>query len=172
MVIEKLLSNIHRALCSKYLLPFDHVRILVYAIFRERNLKETAHARSLLLLFKKRPRYKTGSWAVVSFWRRCITLEPSNCFDGFSPFLLSLRYIPWTHIQTRCILVTQALKINRFSILFRYDCNYFVEYFALDLLMEDGECRGVIALCLEDGTIHRFRSKNTVLAAGGYGKVH
>merc|ERR1712029_868867 len=31
----------------------------------------------------------------------------------------------------------------------RYDCNYFIEYFALDLLMEDGECRGVIALCLE-----------------------
>lgn len=45
----------------------------------------------------------------------------------------------------------------------RYDCNYFVEYFALDLLMEDGECRGVIALCLEDGSIHRFRSKNTVI---------
>lgn len=45
----------------------------------------------------------------------------------------------------------------------RYDCNYFVEYFALDLLMEDGECRGVIALCLEDGSIHRFHSKNTVI---------
>lgn len=44
----------------------------------------------------------------------------------------------------------------------RYDCNYFVEYFALDLIMEDGECRGVIALCLEDGSIHRFRAKNTV----------
>ena len=57
-------------------------------------------------------------------------------------------------------------------LLVRYDCNYFVEYFALDLLMEDGECRGVIALCLEDGTIHRFRSKNTVLAAGGYGKAY
>jgi len=54
----------------------------------------------------------------------------------------------------------------------KYDCNYFVEYFALDLLMEDGECRGVIALCLEDGTIHRFRCKNTVLAAGGYGKAY
>ena len=53
----------------------------------------------------------------------------------------------------------------------RYDCNYFVEYFALDLLMEDGECRGVVAMCLEDGSIHRFKSPNTVLAAGGYGKV-
>ena len=45
---------------------------------------------------------------------------------------------------------------------FRYDCNYFVEYFALDLLMEGGECRGVIAMCLEDGTLHRFKAKNTV----------
>ncbi|CAH0563985.1 unnamed protein product [Brassicogethes aeneus] len=54
----------------------------------------------------------------------------------------------------------------------RYDCNYFVEYFALDLIMEEGECRGVIALCLEDGSIHRFRSKNTVLATGGYGRAY
>jgi len=54
----------------------------------------------------------------------------------------------------------------------RYDCNYFIEYLALDLLMEEGECRGVIALCLEDGTIHRFRSKNTVLACGGAGKSY
>uniref|UniRef100_A0A481SYG8 Succinate dehydrogenase [ubiquinone] flavoprotein subunit, mitochondrial n=1 Tax=Orthoderella ornata TaxID=444751 RepID=A0A481SYG8_9NEOP len=54
----------------------------------------------------------------------------------------------------------------------RYDCNYFVEYLALDLLMEDGECRGVIALCLEDGSIHRFHSKNTVLATGGYGRAY
>lgn len=44
----------------------------------------------------------------------------------------------------------------------RYDCNYFVEYFALDLIMEGGECRGVTAICLEDGSIHRFRAKNTV----------
>jgi succinate dehydrogenase (ubiquinone) flavoprotein subunit len=48
----------------------------------------------------------------------------------------------------------------------RYDCNYFIEYFALDLIMEDGECRGVIALCLEDGSIHRIRANNTVLATG------
>merc|ERR1712168_1655959 len=53
----------------------------------------------------------------------------------------------------------------------RYDTSYFVEYFALDLLMEDGECKGVIALCMEDGSIHRFRSKNTVIATGGYGRA-
>lgn len=48
----------------------------------------------------------------------------------------------------------------------KYDTSYFIEYFALDLIMEEGECRGVIALNLEDGTIHRFRAKNTVLATG------
>ncbi|KAH1016701.1 hypothetical protein HUJ04_007878 [Dendroctonus ponderosae] len=53
----------------------------------------------------------------------------------------------------------------------RYDCHFFVEYFALDLIVENGECKGVMALCLEDGTIHRFRSKNTVLATGGYGRA-
>ncbi|CAH8670803.1 unnamed protein product [Schistosoma margrebowiei] len=54
----------------------------------------------------------------------------------------------------------------------RYDATYFIEYFVLDLLMENGECRGVIAVCLEDGTLHRFRSKNTVLATGGYGRTY
>src|SRR4028118_1851568 len=52
----------------------------------------------------------------------------------------------------------------------KYDADFFVEYFALDLIMEGGECRGVVALCLEDGTIHRFRSHSVVLATGGYGR--
>ena len=47
-----------------------------------------------------------------------------------------------------------------------YETEYFVEYFALDLLMDKGECVGVIALCLEDGSLHRFRAKNTVIATG------
>ncbi|WP_203310664.1 MULTISPECIES: succinate dehydrogenase flavoprotein subunit [Sphingomonas] len=54
----------------------------------------------------------------------------------------------------------------------RYDADFYVEYFALDLIMEDGACRGVIALCMEDGSIHRFRSHNTVLATGGYGRCY
>ncbi|XP_038052206.1 succinate dehydrogenase [ubiquinone] flavoprotein subunit, mitochondrial-like [Patiria miniata] len=54
----------------------------------------------------------------------------------------------------------------------RYDCEYFIEYFGLDLMMEDGECRGITALCLEDGTIHRIRAKNTILATGGYGRAY
>lgn len=58
----------------------------------------------------------------------------------------------------------------------RYDADFFIEYFALDLIMEDGangpECRGVIAMCMEDGTIHRFRSHAVVLATGGYGRAY
>ncbi|XP_025092301.1 succinate dehydrogenase [ubiquinone] flavoprotein subunit, mitochondrial-like isoform X2 [Pomacea canaliculata] len=53
----------------------------------------------------------------------------------------------------------------------KFDTDYFIEYFALDLIMEDGECCGVIALCLEDGSIHRFRAKNTIVATGGYGRT-
>jgi succinate dehydrogenase / fumarate reductase flavoprotein subunit len=54
----------------------------------------------------------------------------------------------------------------------KYDADFFIEYFALDLIMENGECRGVIALCMEDGTIHRFRSHSVVLATGGYGRAY
>jgi succinate dehydrogenase / fumarate reductase, flavoprotein subunit len=54
----------------------------------------------------------------------------------------------------------------------RYDADFFIEYFALDLIMEDGACRGVMAWCLDDGTIHRFRAQVTVLATGGYGRCY
>jgi succinate dehydrogenase / fumarate reductase flavoprotein subunit len=54
----------------------------------------------------------------------------------------------------------------------KYDADFYIEYFALDLIMEDGACKGVIALCLEDGSIHRFRSHATVLATGGYGRTY
>ena len=52
------------------------------------------------------------------------------------------------------------------------DTEFFVEYFALDLLMKDGECKGLIAWNLNDGTIHRFRAHMTIIATGGYGKVY
>ena len=54
----------------------------------------------------------------------------------------------------------------------KYDADFFIEYFALDLIMENGECRGVIAMCMEDGTIHRFKSHAVVLATGGYGRAY
>ncbi|MCQ4161294.1 succinate dehydrogenase flavoprotein subunit [Roseomonas sp. GC11] len=54
----------------------------------------------------------------------------------------------------------------------KHNCEFFVEYFALDLIMEEGACRGVIAWCLEDGSIHRFRAQTVVLATGGYGRAY
>ncbi|KAG0571993.1 hypothetical protein KC19_VG059900 [Ceratodon purpureus] len=55
----------------------------------------------------------------------------------------------------------------------KHNTQFFVEYFALDLIMDDqGACRGVIALNMEDGTLHRFRATNTILATGGYGRAY
>ena len=54
----------------------------------------------------------------------------------------------------------------------KYDADFFIEYFAIDLIMEDGKCRGVIALCMDDGSIHRFRGHAVVLATGGYGRSY
>jgi succinate dehydrogenase / fumarate reductase flavoprotein subunit len=61
-------------------------------------------------------------------------------------------------------LYQQALK---------HRAEFFIEYFALDLIMgDDGECLGVMAWCLEDGTIHRFRAHQVVMATGGYGRTY
>src|SRR5512136_3312415 len=55
----------------------------------------------------------------------------------------------------------------------KHDAEFFVEYFVIDLIMDDeGACRGVVALKLDDGTIHRFRAKMTILATGGYGRTY
>jgi len=59
-------------------------------------------------------------------------------------------------------LYQQALKHN---------AEFFVEYIALDLIMEEGECKGVLAWCLDDGSLHLFRAHSTVLATGGYGRT-
>lgn len=60
-------------------------------------------------------------------------------------------------------LYQQALK---------QDAEFYIEYFALDLIMEDGVCRGVTAVNLEDGRLHRFRSHQVILATGGYGRAY
>ncbi len=54
----------------------------------------------------------------------------------------------------------------------RHEAQFFIEYFALDLIMEDGECRGVVALDMASGTLHRFRAHKTILATGGYGRTY
>jgi succinate dehydrogenase / fumarate reductase flavoprotein subunit len=53
----------------------------------------------------------------------------------------------------------------------KHDASFFIEYFALDLIMENGECRGVIALDMADGTLHRFRAHQVIMATGGYGRA-
>jgi len=53
----------------------------------------------------------------------------------------------------------------------KHEANFFIEYFALDLIMENGECRGVIALDMSDGTLHRFRAHMVIVATGGYGRA-
>ncbi len=54
----------------------------------------------------------------------------------------------------------------------RHSAEFFIEYFAIDLIMENGRCCGVICLKLDDGTIHRFRSQLVMLATGGYGRAY
>ena len=51
--------------------------------------------------------------------------------------------------------------------------DFFIEYFAIDLIMADnGNCVGVVALCMETGELHRFHSSKTILATGGYGRAY
>ena len=54
----------------------------------------------------------------------------------------------------------------------RRSAEFFIEYFAIDLLMDEGACRGVIAWNLDDGTLHRFQAQTTILATGGYGRAY
>ena len=54
----------------------------------------------------------------------------------------------------------------------RNNAEFFIEYFAIDLMMEEGACRGLVAWNLDDGTIHRFRSQMVIIATGGYGRAY
>lgn len=66
-----------------------------------------------------------------------------------------------------------AMLHTLYSQALRHNAEFFVEYFALDLIMdESGACRGVMALNMDDGTIHRFRAHTVVMATGGYGRAY
>jgi succinate dehydrogenase (ubiquinone) flavoprotein subunit len=54
----------------------------------------------------------------------------------------------------------------------KHNTNFFIKYFALDLLIVDSACAGVLCLSIEDGTLHRMFAKNTVLATSGYGRAY
>ncbi len=66
-----------------------------------------------------------------------------------------------------------AILHTLYSQSLRYDAKFFIEYFAIDLLMDDdGNCNGVLALNMDDGTLHRFFGQMTTLATGGYGRAY
>jgi succinate dehydrogenase / fumarate reductase flavoprotein subunit len=54
----------------------------------------------------------------------------------------------------------------------KHDAEFYIEYFAIDLIMDDGACRGVVAIDLATGRLHRFRSHQVILATGGYGRAY
>jgi succinate dehydrogenase / fumarate reductase flavoprotein subunit len=54
----------------------------------------------------------------------------------------------------------------------RRQAEFFIEYFAIDLMMDEGVCRGLVAWNLDDGTLHRFRAQMVILATGGYGRTY
>jgi succinate dehydrogenase (ubiquinone) flavoprotein subunit len=54
----------------------------------------------------------------------------------------------------------------------KYDANFFIEYFALELLMDKNKCMGALVYNIEDGSYHKFNSKNTIIATGGYGRAY
>ncbi len=53
----------------------------------------------------------------------------------------------------------------------KHNATFFIEFFAIDLIMDNGECRGVVALDMATGTLHRFRAQRVILATGGYGRA-
>merc|ERR1719378_954543 len=65
-----------------------------------------------------------------------------------------------------------AILHTLYGMSLRYDCLFFVEYFALDLIMDNGVCKGAIAMSMEDGTVHRFGAHQTVIATGGFGRCY
>merc|ERR1711937_746516 len=66
-----------------------------------------------------------------------------------------------------------AILHTLYGMALKYDCLFFVEYFAMDLIMsDDGKCLGVIAMCMEDGSLHRFGAHSTILATGGFGRAY
>jgi len=66
-----------------------------------------------------------------------------------------------------------AILHTLYGMALKFDCLFFVEYFAMDLIMsDDGKCIGCIAMCMEDGSIHRFAAHSTIVATGGFGRAY
>src|SRR5207253_1015825 len=65
-----------------------------------------------------------------------------------------------------------AMLLTMYRQALKHSAEFFIEFFAIDLIMDEGRCRGVIAINLDDGSVHRFRAHMTVLATGGYGRTY
>jgi succinate dehydrogenase / fumarate reductase flavoprotein subunit len=65
-----------------------------------------------------------------------------------------------------------AMLHTMYGAALKHHAEFFIEYFVIDLIMEDGACRGVIALDMATGQLHRFRAQMTILATGGYGRAY
>lgn len=66
-----------------------------------------------------------------------------------------------------------AILHTLYGMALKFDCLFFVEYFAMDLIMsDDGKCLGCVAMCMEDGSIHRFGAHSTIVATGGFGRAY
>ncbi|HEY1722729.1 MAG TPA: succinate dehydrogenase flavoprotein subunit [Magnetospirillaceae bacterium] len=92
------------------------------------------------------------------------------------PFGGHMRNFGEAPVQRACAAADRtghALLHTLYQQCLKHDAEFYVEYFAIDLVMDpDGSCRGVLAINLDDGTIHRFRAHQTVLATGGYGRAY
>ncbi|MTJ81788.1 MAG: succinate dehydrogenase flavoprotein subunit [Telmatospirillum sp.] len=92
------------------------------------------------------------------------------------PFGGHMRNFGEAPVQRACAAADRtghALLHTLYQQCLKHEATFFVEYFAIDLIMDaDGSCRGVVALNLDDGTLHRFRAHQTVLATGGYGRAY
>ena len=92
------------------------------------------------------------------------------------PFGGHMRNFGEAPVQRACAAADRtghALLHTLYQQCLRHNAEFFVEYFAIDLIMDaDGACRGVVALNMDDGTLHRFRGHTTVLASGGYGRAY
>ncbi len=92
------------------------------------------------------------------------------------PFGGHMRNYGEAPVQRACAAADRtghAMLHTQYQQCLKHNAEFFVEYFALDLIMnEEGACVGVMAWNLDDGTIHRFRAQTTVLATGGYGRAY
>jgi len=101
-------------------------------------------------------------------WHMYDTVKGSDWLGDQDAIELMCKEAPAAVIE----LVHYGVPFSRTEAGLIYQRPFFVEYFAIDLIMEEGICRGVVALDLTEGALHRFRAHMTILATGGYGRTY